>query len=205
MGTLPEKRVARTAGGRGKDARSRRFPGMCADPRGMARMKRLGALTVSGFTGAARFTVPALTQPVQRVHGSRVIAAELLSSVARKGGGAPVASIGTPPYNPPVLNRRRKYLLVAIAVLVAAFVVSYPYLGAVGFCGHSDQCPQALQGQGIPYMGLGAACAAAVLATSSAALTIAVRHRHHRHSSDPRPPEIRLSPEPPPPRFHLSF
>ncbi len=131
---------------------------------------------------------------------------ELLTSIARKAGDTPVASTGTLPYNPPILDSRRTYLHVATAVLVAAVVTFYPYLSEVGFCGGpSGQCPQALQGQGMPSTGLGATCVAAVLVTSFAALIIGLRRRRYHRFSDPKPLELHLSPEPPPPRAYLSF
>jgi hypothetical protein len=122
-----------------------------------------------------------------------------------KAGGVPVASASTLPYNPPTLDSRRTYVLVATAVFVVAIVTLYPYLGAAGFCGHSDQCPEALQGQGMPATGLGATCVAAVLVTSSAALAIGLQRLRNHRFSDPKPLEIHLSPEPPPPRSYLSF
>ena len=114
--------------------------------------------------------------------GNRVSVAEMLPSAAR-------------------MDRRRQYLLLVIAILVAVTVALYPYAREAGFCGSSDQCPRASQDQGMLSTGFGVGCVAAVLVTFFATLVITVPRWRHRRFSDPNPQETFLSLDPPPPRL----
>lgn len=91
----------------------------------------------------------------------------------------------------------RRASLAALAILVAAFVALYPYLGAVGLCG-SGGCPHASQAQTSAPAEIIGSCVAAIYVASAAALAPG---SFCRPASDPRPEEAYLSPDPPPPRL----
>ncbi len=98
---------------------------------------------------------------------------------------------------------RGTYLLF-LAVLVAAFVSLYPYLGGMRMC-HPDECPYAAQTSthsSGASTGLAGLCLSVVLAASSVGLlglaTIRARRLSGEHS---RPARFYLSPDPPPPQF----
>jgi hypothetical protein len=98
----------------------------------------------------------------------------------------------------PGLKMRRTYVA-ALAVLVAAFVALYPYLGEMGFCG-SGGCPEVSHSSHAPPAGYWAACLVAVLVASPAAPLAAASFSRRRAADHPRPTEPCLSPETPPPR-----
>jgi len=94
--------------------------------------------------------------------------------------------------------------LFALAVLVAAFVALYPYLGAMGMC-HSGECPYATQSSAqssATSAGVAGLCLGAVLAVSPAGILAFAMLRGRRLSDErSRPAQFFLSPEPPPPQF----
>jgi hypothetical protein len=91
-------------------------------------------------------------------------------------------------------------LLVALAVLVAAFLVLHPYLDEAGLCGLGG-CPEASQSSHGGHAGFSNTCLVAVLATFPAALAFASFFGRRRAADHPRPIEAYLSPDPPPPRL----
>jgi hypothetical protein len=102
-------------------------------------------------------------------------------------------------YNAPTLNLRRAHLIV-LAVLVAAFVALYPFLGAAEMC-DAGECPYATHSSNTASAGLSALCLGAVLSAISAVLApIAFRGRRSI-DADSRPTQLYSSPDPPPPRF----
>ncbi len=106
-------------------------------------------------------------------------------------------------YNVPTLNLRHTYLL-ALAVLVAVFVVSYPYLGAMGMC-DSGECPYAAQSSShTSSAGLVSVCISAVLSAFPAVLAFALLRGRRLPASASRPMQLYLSPDSPPPRSFLS-
>jgi hypothetical protein len=98
------------------------------------------------------------------------------------------------------LTLRSTYLF-ALAVLVAAFVALYPYLGAMEMC-DSAECPMAVHSASI---GFSITCLIAVVAASSAPLlAFAASRGRCVVTSDTRPTEFYLSPDPPPPRLSIA-
>ncbi|MDP9412234.1 MAG: hypothetical protein M3R38_27930 [Actinomycetota bacterium] len=104
------------------------------------------------------------------------------------------------------MSLRHTYL-VALAVLVAAFVSLYPYLGAMDMC-HSGECPYATQSSAqssATSAGVAGLCLGAVLAVSPAGILAFAMLRGRRLSDErSRPAQFFLSPDPPPPQFSLS-
>jgi hypothetical protein len=105
-------------------------------------------------------------------------------------------------YNSPTVSLSRTTLLV-MALLVAAFVVSYPYLGAMEMC-DSAECPYAVQSSHAGSGGFSAVCLVAVVAAATLVRAVAglcwsrLSATHFRHA------QLYLSPDPPPPRIALS-
>jgi hypothetical protein len=97
-------------------------------------------------------------------------------------------------YELPTLTLRRT-CLIALAILVAAFVALHPYLGAAGFCDPGG-APHATQAHAAPSVDPSAAASTALVA-ASAALALGA---FLRPSSDRRPDQAYLSPDPHPPR-----
>jgi hypothetical protein len=94
--------------------------------------------------------------------------------------------------------------LVALVVLVAAFVALHPYLDEAGLCGFGG-CPGASQFSHAAHAGFSSTCLVAVLAASGAlALAFASFSGRRRATGYPRPIEAYLSPDPPPPRVSPS-
>jgi hypothetical protein len=99
-------------------------------------------------------------------------------------------------YTLAVMSYLRCTCLVAIAVLVAAFVALYPLLD----CGPGG-CPEVSQTSHAAHAGLSTACLAAVLVGLSVAAPIFFPSLGRRRIANPRRPiETYLSPEAPPPR-----
>jgi hypothetical protein len=80
---------------------------------------------------------------------------------------------------------RRTYLI-ALAILVAAFVALHPYLGPLEFCGPGG-CPHTVEAHGTPHVDPSAVGGTAALVAPIAALAL-------RPSSDRRPEEMYLPP-----------
>lgn len=106
-------------------------------------------------------------------------------------------------YTLAALTVRRTHLL-ALAVLVTAFVSLYPYLGAMEMC-HFGECPYAAQSStqsSTTSTGLAGLCLSAVLAASSAGiLAFAMLRGRRLFDERSRPAQFFLSPDPPPPQF----
>ncbi|MEW6638329.1 MAG: hypothetical protein AB1425_16100 [Actinomycetota bacterium] len=96
-------------------------------------------------------------------------------------------------YEPPTLMLRRTYLI-ALAILVAAFVALHPCLGAAGFCDPGG-APHATQAHAAPSVDPSAAASLALVASFALALAAFLRP-----VSDRRPDQAYLSPDPHPPR-----
>ncbi len=105
-------------------------------------------------------------------------------------------------YTPVALTVRRTHLL-ALAILVTAFVSLYPYLGAMEMC-HFGECPYAAQSSpqsSTAFTGLAGLCLSAVLAASSAGIFAFAMLRGRRLFDEySRPTQFFLSPDPPPPQ-----
>ena len=106
-------------------------------------------------------------------------------------------------YNAPTVSLRCTTLVI-LAVLVAAFVALYPYLGTLEMCDHGE-CPYMAQSSQTTSAGFVATCLSAVLVAPSVALALAMFHGRRLPTADPRPPEFCLSPDPPPPRSLLGL
>jgi hypothetical protein len=105
-------------------------------------------------------------------------------------------------YNALALNLRRTFL-VAVAMLVAVLVASYPYLGAVGMC-DLGECPYAAQSSShTSSAGLASVCVSAVLSAVPAVLALALFRRRGLLTAESQPGQLYLSPDPPPPRTFL--
>lgn len=104
-----------------------------------------------------------------------------------------------------MLTLRRTYL-VALAVLVAAFVALYPYLDGMDMC-EVGECPYAAHSSyGGSSSPAAAACVSAVLAASFAGVLAFVAFRGRRVViDDSRPTQFHLSPDPPPPQLSPSL
>jgi hypothetical protein len=88
----------------------------------------------------------------------------------------------------------RSTYLFALAVLVAAFVAMYPYLGAHDMC-DSGNCPVMVSSSASGSV----ACLVVVLAAAPVILAV-LRTRLRGAASEPRPLQVFSSPDPPPPR-----
>lgn len=93
--------------------------------------------------------------------------------------------------------------LIALAVLVAAFVAFYPSLGVADHSCDTGECPQVAHVGTMASACLAAVCAAAVLSAPYAASVLGVFSKRHI-LSEPRPSEAYLAPDPRPPRLSLS-
>lgn len=92
------------------------------------------------------------------------------------------------------LTISRTYVI-ALAILVTAFVALYPYLGAKDMC-DSGKCPMMTQSaSGV----VSTACLVVVLAAAPVMLAV-LRSRLRGAASEPRPLQVFSSPDPPPPR-----
>jgi hypothetical protein len=99
---------------------------------------------------------------------------------------------------------RNRYLF-ALAVLVAAFVALYPYLGNMGMC-DSGECPYAAHSSShTSSSSLALVCVSAVLSAFPAMLVFALLRGRCLPAADSRPMQLYLSPDPPPPRTFLSW
>ena len=88
----------------------------------------------------------------------------------------------------------RRTLLIALAVLVAAFVGLYPLLDC-----DSGECPEASQSSHAIHFGSSAMCIVVVLVTFSSALAVASLLGARRVADQRRPTQVYLSPDPRPP------
>lgn len=108
-------------------------------------------------------------------------------------------------YNAAV-STRHTYLF-ALAVLVAAFVSLYPYLGAMDMC-HSGECPYATQSStqsSAASAGVAGLCLGAMLAVSPAGIFALAMLRGRRLTDErSRPAQFFHPPDPPPPQLSLS-
>jgi hypothetical protein len=102
-------------------------------------------------------------------------------------------------YNPCALSNVRRTRLVALAVLVAAFVALYPYLGGMGPC-YGGECPYATHSTaGGSAVGFAAGCLGAVVAASVVVLLgFAASRMRRADQAGSRPAQLYLSPDPPP-------
>lgn len=107
------------------------------------------------------------------------------------------------PYNVNMLSKRRTPL-VAVAVLVAAFVALYPYPGTMEMCDFGE-CPYAMQSSSHTSSAGVATCLTAVLATATVAGLAFAMLRGRRVLADRYPAQLYLSPDPPPPRSFSSW
>jgi hypothetical protein len=99
---------------------------------------------------------------------------------------------------------RHTYLF-ALAVLVAAFVSLYPYLGNMGMC-DLGECPYAAQSPShTSSAGLASVCVSAVLSAVPAMLAFALFRGRRLPAADSRSTQFYLSPDPPPPRSFFSW
>ncbi len=102
------------------------------------------------------------------------------------------------------MTLRHTYLF-ALAVLVAAFVALYPYLGNMGMC-DSGEFPYAAQSSShTSSAGLASVCASAVLSAFPAMLAFALFWGRCLPAAGSRRTQLYLSPDPPPPRSFLSW
>lgn len=102
------------------------------------------------------------------------------------------------------MTLRHTYLF-ALAVLVAAFVAVYPYLGNMEMCDFGE-CPYAAQSSShTSSAGLASVCVSAVLSAVPAVLAFALFRGRRLSAADSRPMQFYLSPDPPPPRSFLSW
>ncbi len=107
-------------------------------------------------------------------------------------------------YNAPTVDLHRTTVVV-VAVLVAAFVALYPYLGAMEMC-DSGECPYAAQSSHTTTSaGLASTCLIAVLSAFPAVLDVALLRGRRLPAADSQPVQLYLSPDPPPPRTCLSW
>jgi hypothetical protein len=93
--------------------------------------------------------------------------------------------------------------LVALVVLVVAFVSFHPFLDEAGLCGVGG-CLEASQSSPAAHVGFSTACLFAVLAALPAALAFAPFLGRRRADYQPGPTDTYLSPDPPPPRVSSS-
>ncbi len=93
--------------------------------------------------------------------------------------------------------------LVALVVLVAAFVALHPYLDEAGLCGLGG-CPEASQFSHTAHTSFSTACLVAVLVVASTALAFTSLFGRRRTTNHPLLTEAYLSPDPPPPRVSPS-
>jgi hypothetical protein len=99
-------------------------------------------------------------------------------------------------YNLVVVNPRRTTLVV-LAVLVAAFVALYPYLGSMGMC-DSGECPQMVHSAS---GGVSTACLIAAALVVVPVLRTVTAFGWRGATSELRPMQVFSSPDPPPPRI----
>ena len=102
------------------------------------------------------------------------------------------------------MTLRHTYLFV-LAVLVAAFVALYPYLGSMEMCDFGE-CPYAAQSPAhTSSAGLVSVCVSAVLSAVPAMLAFAMLRGRRLPATDSRSTQFYLSPDPPPPRPFFSW
>jgi hypothetical protein len=106
-------------------------------------------------------------------------------------------------YNAPTVDLQRTTVVI-LAVLVAAFVALYPYLGAMEMC-DVGECPYAAQSSHTTSAGLASVCVSAVLSVFPALLAFALFRGRRLSAAGKRPTQLYLSPDPPPPRSFLSW
>jgi hypothetical protein len=94
------------------------------------------------------------------------------------------------------LNPRRAHLIL-LAVLVAAFVALYPYLGSMGMC-DSGECPQFVHSAS---GGFSTACLIAAVLVVVPVLRAVSAFGWRSATSELKPIQVFSSPDPPPPRY----
>jgi hypothetical protein len=94
----------------------------------------------------------------------------------------------------------RRPLLLFLAVLLAAFVASYPYLDGMGLC-VSGGCPDAQQASSTTPGGLSGACLLVAVLGSSVGVAAFTLSRIRPRTAVRRITQLYLTPDPPPPRF----
>jgi hypothetical protein len=99
-------------------------------------------------------------------------------------------------YTVVVLTARRTYLL-ALAMLVAAFVALYPYLDSVQMC-DLGECPMAAHSAPVGFSAAGCLIVAALV--SAHTMRTVSRLLMRSAVSELRPLQVFSSPDPPPPR-----
>src|SRR5215207_5544710 len=102
-------------------------------------------------------------------------------------------------YNRTTVKPRRTTLVV-LALLVAAFVALYPYLGSMGMC-DSGECPQIVHSAS---GGFSTACLIAAVLVVVPMLRALAAFGWRSATSELRPIQVFSSPDPPPPRSFLS-
>ncbi len=116
-------------------------------------------------------------------------------------GGCPWGDLGRERYTLVVLTVRRTYLL-ALALLVAAFVALYPYLDSMEMC-DSGECPMATHSAaGFSAVGC---LIVAVVASAPTMVRALSALRMSGAASEQRPLQVFSSPDPPPPRSFLGL
>jgi hypothetical protein len=110
--------------------------------------------------------------------------------------------LGRERYNVKVLTVSRTYLL-ALAVLVAAFVALYPYLESMEMC-DSGECPMAAHSSASVGFSAAGCLVVAVLASVPTMVRALSALRMSGAASEQRPLQVFSSPDPPPPRSFLS-
>jgi hypothetical protein len=103
-------------------------------------------------------------------------------------------------YNAAVLTVRFTVLL-ALAILMVAFLTSYPYLGSVGMC-DSGECPTVVNSNS-GGSSINCCPVVASIAALSVAGVVAVVGRLRGTVTIQSPSQLYLSPEHPPPRLSL--
>jgi hypothetical protein len=96
----------------------------------------------------------------------------------------------------------RAYLL-ALAMLVTAFVALYPYLDSMEMC-DSGECPMAAHSASAGFSAVGCLIVA-VVASAPTMLRALSALRMSGAASEQRPLQVFSSPDPPPPRSFLGL
>jgi hypothetical protein len=102
-------------------------------------------------------------------------------------------------YNVVALTLRSTYLFV-LAVLVAAFVALYPYLGTMEMC-NSGECPQIVHSAS---GGVSTVCLVAAALVVGPVLRAMAGFGSRGAASELRPVQVFSSPDPPPPQLSPS-
>lgn len=91
--------------------------------------------------------------------------------------------------------------MVAVALLVVAFVALYPYLAGMDAC-EVGECPYAALSSHEGAAGsVAVACVVAVLTSFAAVVAFAAERGHRFVTANMRIAQLYIPPDPPPPRF----